>query len=164
MPRSAPAAASHSLTVLSCDAEAITWPSGKKVTALTPPVCGDSARKGSEEKFDEIYMIVRSRSISGGYNNGERQELLGLFRDVVGSIVILFNPLPATVLARLLDKLAENVHQTLNDLYSVLEVPNDQETPVRLMHPSFTTSFSIRRDAQTRSSGWMSVKHTTDYL
>ena len=52
----------------------------------------------------------------------DKEELLELFREIVGSIVILFDPLPTAALARLLDKPKEEVDQTLNDLYSVLEV------------------------------------------
>lgn len=104
---------------------------------LSSILCGDSTKKGSEKKLDEIYMFILLQSISGEYSDQDREELLGLFREIVGSIVISFNPLPAAALTRLLDKPKEDIDQTLNDLHSVLEVPNNQETPVRLIHPSF---------------------------
>ncbi|KAI9708129.1 MAG: hypothetical protein M1828_003189, partial [Chrysothrix sp. TS-e1954] len=98
---------------------------------------GDSVRKGSAKKLDEIYARILVESISGSYDDQEREELLRLFREIVGSIVIVFDPLPTIAFARLLDKPKEEVDQTLNDLYSVLEVPKDLDFPIRVMHPSF---------------------------
>lgn len=97
----------------------------------------DSIVKGPEKKLDEIYTTILVKSISGDYDDQDKEELLELFREIVGSIVILFDPLPTAALARLLGKPKEEVDQTINDLYSVLEVPQNQGSPVRLVHPSF---------------------------
>ena len=77
---------------------------------------GNSAKKGSEKKLDEIYTTILLQSISGDYDDQDKEELLKLFREVVGSIVILFDPLPTAALARLLNKQKEEIDHTLNDL------------------------------------------------
>ena len=115
---------------------------------------GDSAGKGSEKKLDEIYTTVLLQSISGDYNDQETEELLELFREIVGSIVILLDPLPTAALARLLDKPKVEVDQTLNDLYSVLEVPKDQGKPIRLVHPSFY-DFLLSKERCVNAQLWV---------
>lgn len=77
-----------------------------------------------------------SDSISGDYDEDEQEELFNLFRTIVGAIVTLFNPLSADALARLLKKPKREVQQTLNDLHSVLEVPENNAYPICLLHPS----------------------------
>ncbi|KAH0558701.1 hypothetical protein GP486_004650 [Trichoglossum hirsutum] len=59
------------------------------------------------------------------------------FKQVVGPIAILFKLLPATVLAEVIDVEAELVKVTLRSLHSVLDVPESQDSPIRLLHPSF---------------------------
>ena len=82
-------------------------------------------------------MAILMQSISGDYTDQEKEELLKSFREIVGSIAILFDALPAPALAHLLDKPIEEIYQALSDLYSVLEVPNSRKKPIRLTHPSF---------------------------
>ena len=84
----------------------------------------DDGKRGSEE-LNQIYTKILLQSVSGEYDEEDREELFGMFRDIVGSIVILVDPLPAAVLARLLSKPLGEVDQTLNDLYSVLDVPKN---------------------------------------
>ena len=58
-------------------------------------------------------------------------------REILGSIVILFSPLSAHSLTNLLGLPKDDVNQTLEDLHSILDVPEDQARPIRLLHPSF---------------------------
>ena len=97
----------------------------------------DDAKKGPEEELNQIYTKILLQSVSDEYDKKEREQLFGTFRDIVGSIVILADPLPTAVLARLLGKPQEEVDQTLNDLYSVLNVPKNQDSAIRSIHPSF---------------------------
>jgi len=90
-----------------------------------------------EKKLDEIYVTILMHSVSGDYDEQERRELCELINQTLGSIAILFDTLPAASLAWLLNKPKEDIHQILNDLHSVLEVPESQEHPIRLLHPSF---------------------------
>jgi hypothetical protein len=51
--------------------------------------------------------------------------------------VILFNPLSNKALSKLLNIPRQDVKQTLDDLYSILEAPESQAFSIRLLHPSF---------------------------
>ncbi|KAL9607560.1 MAG: hypothetical protein Q9167_007535, partial [Letrouitia subvulpina] len=124
---------------------------------------GNSVTKGSEKKLDEIYMTILVQSISGDYDNQEREELLKLFREIVGSIVVLFDPLPAATLIRLLNKPQADVDQTLNDLHSVLEVPQDPGCPIRVVHPSFH-DFLLNQERCTNVQLWVDEYKTHYYL
>jgi hypothetical protein len=59
---------------------------------------GDSNRN-PEKELDNIYTRILLNSISGDYSEEEKVEL---FRKIIGAIVILFEPLSADALARLL--------------------------------------------------------------
>jgi hypothetical protein len=58
-------------------------------------------------------------------------------RQTLGGIILLFSPLPALSLARLLNVQGESVFQTLDGLHSILDIPKDASRPLRLHHPSF---------------------------
>ncbi|KAK6352041.1 hypothetical protein TWF718_005190 [Orbilia javanica] len=59
------------------------------------------------------------------------------FRKIIGSIIILMDPLPISPLAHLLGVSESEVTAKLMHLKSVLHVPDDSTTPVRLLHLSF---------------------------
>jgi hypothetical protein len=52
-------------------------------------------------------------------------------------MVILFSPLSASSISRLLHVTKQRVNQTLNNLHAILDIPEDQTFPLRLHHPSF---------------------------
>jgi hypothetical protein len=52
-------------------------------------------------------------------------------------LVILFSPLSASSLSRLLHVTKQRVNQTLNHLHAIVDIPEDQTCPLRLHHPSF---------------------------
>jgi hypothetical protein len=56
---------------------------------------------------------------------------------LLGSIVVLFSPLSASSLRRLLRVSKQEVDQTLEDLHAILDIPEEQTRPLRLPHPSF---------------------------
>jgi hypothetical protein len=98
---------------------------------------GDSSWMSAERKLDEIYLTILAHSVGGDYNESEKEELYGMFKLIVGAIVIIFEALSADILAKLLDISKEEIGQTLYDLHSLLEVLESQEYPIRLLHPSF---------------------------
>ncbi|KAJ5020844.1 hypothetical protein J3E73DRAFT_435232 [Bipolaris maydis] len=73
-----------------------------------------------EKRLDNIYLTVLKRSVQ-----------------ILGAIVLLYSPLSATSLARLLHRSTEEVRQTLHELHSILDVPQHSTYHVRLHHPSF---------------------------
>jgi len=96
-----------------------------------------SATKSSlsaTDHLDGIYTTLLQHSVLG---KQDYQERVGWFRQVVGSIVIMFNTMPARNLAQLLQIPFKMVSSTLDSLRSVLNIPVDEGQPVRLFHLSF---------------------------
>ena len=98
---------------------------------------GGKSGRNPEKELDRIYAKVLSDSIRGDYDEDEKEEVFELFRKIIGAIVILFNPLFATALSELLNKPRLEVSQILSNLHSVLEVPENNVYPIRILHPSF---------------------------
>ncbi|PZD22953.1 WD40 repeat protein, partial [Pyrenophora tritici-repentis] len=90
-----------------------------------------------ERKLDEIYTTVLTSSMRGEYTEAESQTLHELFRQVVGPVVTMQDPLSVTSLARLLGKDVAKLRRTLANLHSVLDVPDADSGAIRLLHPSF---------------------------
>ncbi|KAF8541118.1 WD40-repeat-containing domain protein [Trichophaea hybrida] len=84
-------------------------------------------------ELDAMYTRILKHSITGELE----KELSELFRPVVGSIILLFDPLSAGSLAKLLRKNECEVQETLDSLRSVLDVSESQDCSIRLLHPSF---------------------------
>ncbi|KAF3076277.1 hypothetical protein CFAM422_001579 [Trichoderma lentiforme] len=66
-----------------------------------------------------------------------KKEVLTRFRYLVGSIITLAQPLSIRSLADLLGISTDAIEDQLDLLHSVLGVPTDLDTPVRLLHLSF---------------------------
>jgi hypothetical protein len=89
-------------------------------------------------ELDDMYTGILERSNAHGDRYRRyREKLHGQPRQIIGSIVILFDPLPAARLAELLDIEMGTVRARLRCLHSVLDVPNSEQSPIRLLHPSF---------------------------
>jgi len=98
--------------------------------------------RSATKHLDGIYTTLLQHSVLG--KRGDEQEceqeceqLAGRFRQVVGSLVVMFNTMPARNLAQLLQIPFKMVSRTLGSLCSVLNVPENESQPVRLFHLSF---------------------------
>jgi hypothetical protein len=87
-------------------------------------------------KLDFTYLPVLDQILVGDLTKRERDYLISEFQNIVGSLVILAEPLSAFHLARLLCIPKTRVETTLGHLHAVLSIPPDG-TPVRLFHASF---------------------------
>ena len=82
-------------------------------------------------------MQVLTDSVIGDCKDQEKEDLIRQFRQIVGSITILFDFLSAAALAKLLDEEKEIVCLRLGDLHSVLDVPESQDSPIWLLYLFF---------------------------
>jgi hypothetical protein len=98
---------------------------------------GGISTAAPEEHLNGLYITVLQNSIRPGYTEQEKQGLCSMLRDILGSIVVLFSPLPADSLSRLPHLTKRKVNQVLKDLHAILDIPKDQSNPLRLHHPSF---------------------------
>ncbi|CAH0050233.1 unnamed protein product [Clonostachys solani] len=94
-------------------------------------------RQGDRKsQLDATYLPVLDR-LFGGLNELQKKEVVGRFKRIVGSIVILGSPLSSYSLARLLNTPVETIEDQLDYLHSVLRIPPDPNKPVQLLHLSF---------------------------
>jgi WD40 repeat protein len=94
----------------------------------------NSASHSSTKELDEMYMLILKNLITEGQDE-DNEDVTSFFKQIVGSIIILFDSLSATALTRLLA--VDEINATLEPLRSVLNVPEDETSPVQLFHLSF---------------------------
>lgn len=107
-------------------------------------------------KLDGTYLPVLNRLLNG---QGEKQkkQLVQEYQQVVGVIVILESPLSVISLSRLIGLPERVFHLRLNQLHSVLSVPDDETLPVRLFHLSFR-DFLLDPETREKTDFWVDEK------
>ncbi len=98
---------------------------------------GATSISAPEKHLNEFYCTVLKHAISSDYNEEEKEGLCRMLRYTLGSIVVLLSPLSTYSLSRLLHIPKEEVDQILDDLHTILDIPEDSIRPLRLHHPSF---------------------------
>jgi hypothetical protein len=88
-------------------------------------------------ELDEIYTQILQHSFKNVTDQRNKDKLAEMFRQVIGSLSILSEPLSAAALAKLLEVRLEPINFRLRHLHSLLNIPKDQGAPIRLLHPSF---------------------------
>jgi NACHT domain len=111
-----------------------------------------------QRKLNDIYITVLRNSVGNDYEEGEQEELYRTLRQILGSIVLLYSPLSAISLAKLLDISEENVEQTLEDLHAILDIPKQSSRAIRLHHPSFR-DFILSKDRCSDTQFWVDEEH-----
>ncbi len=112
----------------------------------------DTILKGSsntitapDKHLDEVYLTVLKHSISSEHSDQEREEVGAILKHTLGSIVVLFSPLSACSLSRLLRLPREDINRAFEDLHAILDIPKDPTRQLRLHHPSFR-DFLLSKD------------------
>jgi hypothetical protein len=114
-----------------------------------------------ESKLDGMYLSVLDQLLVD-LTDSQKQRLAREFREVVGSIVILADPLSTSSLAKLLGVSKRIVDCRLDSLHSVLSVPTNQDSPIRLLHLSFR---DFLLDPEKRKSlFWVDVRKAHELL
>jgi hypothetical protein len=119
------------------------------------------AEQQPEKHLNEIYTTVLRHSIPAKCSNEEREEFLNMLKDTLGAIVTLLSPLSILSLSRLLRFQPEEVHDYLEDLHSILDIPKDHTRQIRLHHPSFR-DFLLNKDRCNDS--WVNEKQANERL
>ncbi|KAJ4102542.1 hypothetical protein NW769_010164 [Fusarium oxysporum] len=89
------------------------------------------------------------RSIVNGVSEEDRRQIVEQTCHIVGSIVILANPLSIIAMSKLLDLPVRVVHSRLNALHSILNDPPGLHEPVRLLHISLRDYLTDNNQNQT---------------
>lgn len=88
------------------------------------------------DRMQATYAPVLEQLLTGLSADG-RTDAIQEFKLIVGAIVVLESPLSVVVLSQLLGIDQDRIHDRLDKLHSVLDIPESPETPVRLFHLSF---------------------------
>ncbi|KAH0543088.1 hypothetical protein FGG08_002602 [Glutinoglossum americanum] len=99
---------------------------------------GDTTSQSPTVELDEMYTKVLNHSVIGNCSEQNKLEFIRRFKQIVGPIVILFDSLSTAALDKLLDMPNwKTDSKILLRLHSLLDVPEYQDSPIRLLHPSF---------------------------
>lgn len=124
--------------VLFIEDEDIADPEGNLKSVLDPQ------KKFQGSRLDATYtpildQLLRQRTPKGvtPRSKNDREIITKRFRKVLGSIILLAEPLSAVSLAELLGIPLTEVKTALVSLRSVLKIPSDNNLPIELLHLSF---------------------------
>jgi hypothetical protein len=98
-----------------------------------------------------------------GLSETSKNEALILFKRLVGSIVLLANPLSTSALAPLLDISLDAIENQLDLLHSVLSIPSSSNSPVRLLHLSLR-DFLVDPSNRNENLFWIDEKEAHKQL
>ena len=90
-----------------------------------------------EKRLNQIYNTVLQHSIPPQLSLEEKEVVQTKLRDVLGSLVTLFSPLPASSIGKLVQISEEEINETLEDLHAILDIPEDHNETIWFHHPSF---------------------------
>ena len=113
-------------------------------------------------RLDKTYLPILNH-LFDDENELDKERQTSEFREVVGSIVVLESPLSIASLAHLLNIPKEDIKCRLDLLHSVLNIPIDEDMPVRLLHLSFR-DFLLDTQKRGKSPFWVNEKKTHEKL
>ncbi|KAJ5159574.1 WD domain protein [Penicillium canariense] len=88
-------------------------------------------------KLDGTYLPILDQLLIDVDGMTEKQELISDFQRIIGAIILLFEPLSLEALAKMLDIPESKICVRLKSLHSVLHIPENKTSPVRMLHLSF---------------------------
>jgi hypothetical protein len=109
-------------------------------------------------KLDSTYLPVLNQLLIG-LDELEREEVVQKFREIVGTIVTLVDPLSTDSIAKLLEVSPREVDYILEFMHSVLRIPADRKSPIRLLHLSFR-DFLLDKEKRRINPFWIDEKET----
>lgn len=99
----------------------------------------DTPSVNSEEELDRMYTTVLTHSfkLSGKLDSEEMTRRKVLFHRVIRSIVVVYDALSISQLSDILQQPRAEISKTLHQLHSIIDVPEQDDGVIRLLHPSF---------------------------
>lgn len=118
--------------------------------------------KSLGSNLDATYLPVLDQLLTD-LCDSDKDEVLRLFKHLVGPIVLLESPLSVSGLASLLGISQADIDSHLDLLHSVLNVPLSPSSPVRLFHLSFR-DFLIDPSKRGKNPFWIDEKEAHKQL
>jgi hypothetical protein len=110
----------------------------------------------TSSRLEATYMPILDQQIIG-LSPQEKDEVIGRFQMIVGTIIILASPLSILAIAELL-RIPQTIIETrLDHLHSVLDIPTLLKSPVRLLHLSFR-DFLVDPANRDKTPLWINEK------
>ncbi|OGM44087.1 NACHT and WD40 domain protein [Aspergillus bombycis] len=138
------------------------WDPEKRLALVLGSGTQSNAGTSHISKLEHTYIPVFEqilRSEDEDEDEDEREQLISEYRVIVGTIIILANPLSLASLASLLEISSSDVNRRLDYLHSVLSIPPDQDTPIQIFHQSFR-DFLLHPKIRTKTDFWIDEKQT----
>lgn len=109
-----------------------------------------SASQSPTQALDDIYARILDDSIA---RRSDAEDMSQLFKHVVGSIIFLLETVSIKVLSALLQLAPNHVEGTLEALHPVLDISQNENAPIQLLHLSFRDFLlEEKRDGTVRCS------------
>ncbi|KAL8364662.1 hypothetical protein RB595_003782 [Gaeumannomyces hyphopodioides] len=125
--------------------------------------------KGGRSQLHATYLPILNQLLPNRTDTGsaerteEEAEVVAWFRDIVGTIVLLADPLPPASLAGILGKPLLDVDSKLCTLHSVLNIPDNPLIPIKLLHLSFR-DFLVDQKNRDANPFWVDARETHEQL
>jgi hypothetical protein len=116
-------------------------------------------------ELDKTYLPVLAQ-VASGEDKRKNQRLQSQFHKLLGMVVLVADPLSAPALTILMDEKdmsLDIVESRLRGLRSVLRVPNDKQSPVRVFHQSFR-DFLIDQDKKDHHWFWVNEQEVHGWI
>ncbi|KAL3485652.1 quinon protein alcohol dehydrogenase-like superfamily [Aspergillus germanicus] len=107
------------------------------------------------DNLDATYLLILSQLAVS--SKAAQQELLNEFQKVVGTILVLAEPLSANSLSRVLGLAKSSIDGRLMSLHSVLRVPDSPDIPIKMLHLSFR-DFMIDPEKCETNPFWIDLR------
>ncbi|KAK6221742.1 NWD2 protein [Colletotrichum tabaci] len=120
-----------------------------------------SGSRGQVTNIRGTYQPILDQLLVG-LSDYDSEQMLADFRRIVGSIILLADPLPVEPLSQLLRVSQDQIRCQLNNLHSVLDIPEetDPKRAVKLFHLSFREYLLSETGASSPFSIDESSKHS----
>ncbi|EDN02269.1 predicted protein [Histoplasma mississippiense (nom. inval.)] len=96
----------------------------------------ESMSRSSTSELDKMYSEILKHVLDEG-SDEDKEDMAGLYKQIVGSIIVLFEALPKSALTSTLELPSTDITEILEALHSVLDIPDDENMPIQLFHLSF---------------------------
>ena len=95
----------------------------------------ESTVEEGKSGVDQLYTTVLQQAFSHIHADNHQQYLH--FQTVVGTVLLLFNPLSIKALSELMGCSTQRIRNTVRSLHSLLLIPENTEDPIHIFHKSF---------------------------
>jgi hypothetical protein len=113
-------------------------------------------------QMDSIYMPVLNQLLAG-QDRWETQRLGQEFKEIAGPIILLATPLSIYALSQLMEIGTDDISRRLKPFHSVLDIPDNLDTPIRLLHVSFR-DFLLDPGKKDSSPFWIDEKEVHENI